>query len=59
LFKNGNADEISNYRPICLMQAINKLFEFIINKRLVSITAPLLHAGQAAYLKGKSIIHKI
>ena len=34
IFKNGNSEDPSNYRPICLLSAINKIVEKVLYKRL-------------------------
>ena len=36
IYKSGNKTNIDNYRPISVLQAINKIFEKLIYKRLVS-----------------------
>ena len=34
IFKKGNSEDPSNYRPICLLSAINKIVEKVLYKRL-------------------------
>jgi hypothetical protein len=41
------------------MQALNKLFEHIINCRLSAITAAIINPAQAAYTKRKSTMYRI
>jgi hypothetical protein len=47
LFKTGDKDNLSNYRPISLLTVISKIFEKLIHKRLVKF----LDAHQAIYRK--------
>jgi hypothetical protein len=34
IFKNGNKDKLTNYRPISLLSSFSKIFEKVIYKRL-------------------------
>jgi len=34
IFKNGNRNDMSNYRPITLLPSLSKLFENVLNVRM-------------------------
>jgi hypothetical protein len=46
IYKAGNKDQVTNYKPISLLPSISKILEKIVNKRL------------AKYLEDKSILPK-
>ena len=35
IFKNGDRDKVNNYRPICTLSPLSKIFEKVINNRMV------------------------
>ena len=55
LFKNKDKYEISNYRPICLLNAMGKLLEKVVSTRIINHLEEknLLASNQFAYRKGK------
>jgi hypothetical protein len=58
LFKGGNKDLVSNYRPISKLSTINKIFERIIQVRLNAYFDKfnLISKNQFGFCKGKSTI---
>ena len=56
LFKKGDKQDCSNYRPISILPIISKIFEKIIHTRLLQFFEKnkILHENQFGYQKGKS-----
>jgi len=51
IFKKGNTDQISNYRPISLLNIIYKLFAAILQKRLADQIDPFVSESQFGFRK--------
>lgn len=49
VYKGGDRDDVSNYRPISVLPAISKIIEKLINKRLTSYTNKFNIISQAQY----------
>ena len=51
LFKNKDPQEVSNYRPVCVLNSINKILEKVVSNRLVDhlVNKNILHENQFAY----------
>lgn len=56
LFKSGNKEDPSNYRPISILPALSKIFEKIILEQLLTFfnLNNLLHNKQFGFTKGRS-----
>ncbi|KAI5692916.1 hypothetical protein M8J75_000108 [Diaphorina citri] len=55
IFKGGrDRSNIAQYRPICKISAIPKLFEHIIYTKLTPILSPLIISNQHGFIKNKS-----
>lgn len=56
IFKNGDRDSVSNYRPISVLSTFSKIFEKIINKRLICFldSKQAISANQFGFRAGKS-----
>lgn len=56
VFKGGDRSSVNNYRPISMLTTLSKIFEKVLNKRLVSYleTQKLLSPNQYGFRKGKS-----
>jgi hypothetical protein len=56
LFKSGNKEDASNFRPISILPALSKIFEKIILDQLVThfSTNKLFHEAQFGFIKGRS-----
>lgn len=56
IFKSGDRDCISNYRPIAILPAFSKIIEKVINKRLMNYleSKNLLSVKQFGFRNGKS-----
>lgn len=55
LYKKGNPNLPSNYRPIALIQVDMKILDRILNKRLLDILPSLIHPDQKGFIAGRSI----
>lgn len=56
IFKSGDRDSVSNYRPISVLTVMSKVFEKIINKRLVQFLNQnkILSENQFGFRSGRS-----
>jgi hypothetical protein len=54
VFKNGNKNEILNYRPISLICSFAKIFEFILHKFMYSHVAGSISISQHGFFRGRS-----
>ena len=56
VYKNGNKDEINNYRPISVLPALSKVFERVMHSRVVSFLENnnILNDCQFGYRNGRS-----
>lgn len=56
VFKKGDVEKISNYRPISLLTAFSKIFEAVMSQRILSFftSCLILNESQHSYLKGRS-----
>jgi hypothetical protein len=56
VYKNGNRQEVSNYRPISVLSIFSKIFEKIVHNRLVSFITKykILTENQYGFQKKKS-----
>ena len=55
IFKSGDKNDISNYRPISILSVIPKLFESIITDKLKNLFYPFLSTRQFGFMSKKSI----
>lgn len=54
IFKNGDRNDIKNYRPICKLSCISKLLEAIIYRKLAPILSPLIINNQHGFMTKRS-----
>lgn len=56
IFKSGDRDGVTNYRPISVLTALSKIFEKILNKRLLNFIneSSVLSPNQFGFRSGKS-----
>jgi hypothetical protein len=61
IYKKGDKEELSNYRPITLVPIISKLFERIIKNQLYEYLekGSMIHHSQYGFRKGKSTINAV
>ena len=61
LFKNGNAEDINNYRPISVLPCFSKILERIMYNRLYKYLTKekILYSKQFGFQKGHSTDHAI
>lgn len=53
IFKSGNPADISNYRPIALMNTEVKIYTHLINGRLRPLLDDLIHPSQSGFVPGR------
>lgn len=56
LFKKGDRQLVSNYRPITLLNICSKIFEKCVFDALYPFVSPLIHSNQFGFQKKKSTI---
>lgn len=54
LFKSGMRSEVTNYRGICILSAIPKLFEKLVCKRIENAVHSIINPNQHGFEKGRS-----
>ena len=54
IHKSGSKADISNYRPVCILSAIPKLFENLITKYLTSLLGRTIIDEQFGFQRGRS-----
>lgn len=56
LFKDGDSSDVSNYRPISILSAVSKVFEFTIKIRLIKHLEEnkLIHPNQYGFLRNSN-----
>ncbi|KAE9421712.1 hypothetical protein Angca_003103, partial [Angiostrongylus cantonensis] len=59
LFKKGDLHDIGNYRPICLLSVVYKLFTLVILNRIERTLDEGQPCGQAGFRKGVSTMDHI
>ncbi len=61
LFKKGNKDMPSNYRPISLISCVGKIMERVVFKHIYNhlITNNLIYKNQSGFLPGHSTIYQL
>ena len=61
IYKKGNKDECSNYRPISLLSCVGKLFERCVHKHVYSfiINNNILTPAQSGFRTGDSTINQL
>lgn len=61
LFKAGDKNDIGNYRPITLVDAVYKIYSTILTKRLTHFleTNAFLHHSQCAFRPDRGTAHKL
>ena len=55
IFKNGQKNDVKNYRPICKLSTIPKLFEKIIYKSIWYLVKNLIKPEQHGFFQGRSL----
>ena len=59
IFKKGDTQNIANYRPISLLNAIYKIYAAIIRKRLADIIDPYISKTQFGFRRHRSATHAL
>lgn len=57
--KNKEANKIQQYRPICLLNVIFKIFTKVLMFRLEHILERIINKSQTAFLKGRNIMEGV
>jgi len=53
IFKKGNTDDISNYRPISLTNVDYRILSFVLSNRLQNVIDSIVNHDQTAYIKNR------
>jgi len=53
IFKNGDEEEISNYRPISLTNVDYRILAFVLSNRLQNVIKYIISEDQTAYIKNR------
>lgn len=56
IFKNGDKSDVTNYRPICLSNAISKIFERIVHTHLYKYLEREIDMKQHGFMSNKSTL---
>lgn len=59
IFKKGNMRDVKNYRPICTMSTLPKLFESLVLDKLISRINPTISPLQHGFIKGRSTLSNL
>lgn len=54
--KVDNANEMKNFRPICLLNVCYKIFTIVLNNCLVSCITKIISGFQTGFIKGRFIL---
>ena len=53
VYKDGDPQDVSRYRPISILSAIPKLFEYLVTNQLTAAISHLIIQEENAYVEGK------
>lgn len=56
IHKGGSSSLIMNYRPICILNTIAKVFERLVHNAIYDFVSPLLDRTQHGFVRGKSTL---
>ena len=59
IYKKKEADNITNYRPITILNTDYKVFTKAIATRLTEVAPSVIHPDQAGFIRGRSIFDQI
>ena len=59
LYKSGNRNCTSNYRPISILPTISKIFEKLLHKRIYKFLEHIIYDYQFGFRQGHSTIHTV
>lgn len=59
LYKKGDRREISNYRPITLLNSDYKIFTKALSVKLAQVAGLMIHPDQAGFMPGRSITDQV
>ena len=59
VFKKGEREEVTNYRPVSLLGIISKIFEKCIHHRVYEGVKDLIHSLQHGFLKGRCTVTQL
>ena len=54
IYKSGNRQEVSNYRPICKISTVPKIFEKLVYEKLTTMVKHVISPCQHGFLAGRS-----
>ena len=59
IFKAGDRTDVTNYRPISILNSFSKVFEKLVHPILYTHVEPLINANQHGFVKRKSTISNL
>ena len=59
IFKNGNNEDIANYRPISLTNVDYRILAFVLANRMQKVIGSIVNNDQTAYIKGRYMGYNI
>lgn len=59
IFKNGNNEDIANYRPISLTNVDYRILAFVLANRIQKVIGSIVNNDQTAYIKGRYMGYNI
>lgn len=55
IHKGGKTNVVTNYRPVCILNAFSKVFERMVHDKLYEFLGPLISQNQHGFMRGKSV----
>ncbi len=59
LHKKGSVSEVSNYRPISLLNILHKVLELIVYSKIIDFIYPKISKTQFGYIRNRSTLQQL
>lgn len=56
VFKKGDKTDVTNYRPICILNSFSKIFEKLVHDRVLIFLNDLFDKNQHGFMRGRSTL---
>lgn len=56
IFKKGDKTDVTNYRPICILNSFSKIFEKLVHDRILAFLNDLFDKNQHGFMKNRSTL---